>query len=443
MPGSGDLIPPQNVEAEQSVLGAVLLDPDAARTCADLLRPTDFYREGHRRIWEAVAALCDAGQAVDTITVGEELTRSGRLDAAGGLSYLADLTASVPATANAPYYARIVAEKALLRELLRAAQEIAVSVGSGDGDADTLVDQAESRIFHIAEARRSGPPYVPLRDALMQAFAALERMYEHKGNVMGVPSGLSALDKLTTGFHPSELIVLAARPSQGKTALALNMAMAAAHGGKAVGFFSLEMPAEQLATRLLCAEAGVASERVRSGFLAEQDWPNISRALGRLAESAVFIDETPNISIMDLRARARRMKAERNIELVIVDYLQLMHTRGRLENRQQEIAEISRSLKALSRELQVPVLALSQLSRAVEAREGRRPQLSDLRESGAIEQDADVVLFIYQDPKLAEDPSRHFELEVIVAKQRNGPTGSVPVIFRRDLGRFTDRARVG
>jgi replicative DNA helicase len=442
MPES-DRVPPQNLEAEQSVLGAVLLDPDAVRRCSDLLAPSDFYREAHRRIWEAVTTLANAGQAVDMITVGEELTRCGQIEQIGGLSYLADLTAAVPATANAPYYARIVAEKALLRELLRAAGEIAAAVTSGEEDSDALVDRAETRIFQIAEARRSGNPYVPLKDALMRAFASLEQMYEHKGRVVGVPSGLGALDKLTTGFHPSELIVLAARPSQGKTALALNMAMAAAHEGRSVGFFSLEMPAEQLATRLLCAEAGVASERVRSGFLTEQDWPNISRALGRLAEMSMFIDETPNISIMDLRARARRMKADAAIDLLVVDYLQLMHTRGRFENRQQEIADISRSLKALARELQIPVLALSQLSRAVEAREGRRPQLSDLRESGAIEQDADVVLFIYQDPKLAEDPSRHFELELIVAKQRNGPTGSVPVIFRRDLGRFTDRARQG
>jgi len=437
-----DRIPPQNLEAEQSVLGAVLLDPDAAARCADLLRPEDFYREAHRRIFEAVVGLAGRNEAVDVITVGEQLGPAG-LEATGGLSYLSDLTAAVPATANAAHYARIVADKAMLRELLRAAQEIAEAVHGSDEEPDALVDQAETRIFQLAEARRTGRPYVQLKDALMQAFATLERMYEHKGEVVGVPSGISALDRLTTGFHPSELVVLAARPSQGKTALALNMAMAAAHHGKSVGFFSLEMPAEQLATRLLCCEAGVATERVRSGFLTEQDWPSISRALGRLAEVRLYVDETPNIAIMDLRARARRLKAECGVDLVVVDYLQLMHTRGRPENRQTEIAEISRSLKLLARELQVPVLALSQLSRAVEAREGRKPQLSDLRESGAIEQDADVVLFIYQDPKLAEDPSRHFEVEIIVAKQRNGPIGSVPVVFRRDLGRFSDRAKVG
>lgn len=436
----GERIPPQNVEAEQSVLGAVLLDRDAAVQCFELLRPEDFYREPHRRIYEAALAVALRSEPVDVITVGDELGRSGHLDTVGGLPYLSDLTAAVPATANAPHYARIVAEKGLLRALIRAAAEITDAIYAGTDDADTLVDDAESRIFRIAEARRTGRSFVPLKEVVMQAFANLEQLYERKGEVVGITTGLTALDKLLTGFHPSELIVLAARPSQGKTTLALNMATAAAHQGSGVGFFSLEMSAEQLAMRLLCSEAGVPTDRIRSGFLTDQDWPNISRALGLLSEVNLFIDDTPNIALMDLRARARRMKAECGIDFVIVDYLQLMHTRGRAESRQQEIAEISRSLKALARELEVPVLALSQLSRAVESRENRRPQLSDLRESGAIEQDADVVMFIYQDPKLAEDPSRRFEMELIVAKQRNGPVGPVPIVFRRDLGRFTDRA---
>lgn len=435
-----DRVPPQNIEAEQSVLGAILLDSQAAAVCTEILHFEDFYREPHRRIFEAVIALAARNEAVDVITVGEELTRLGALEAAGGLSYLSDLTAAVPATANSAHYARIVAEKALLRELLRATSDIAEAVYSGSEDADALLDQAESRIFKITESRRSGRSFVHLKDVLMQAFSNLEHLYEHKGQVAGLTSGLSELDKLLTGFHASELIVLAARPSQGKTTLALNMATAAAHRGAAVGFFSLEMSADQLAMRLLCSEAGVPSERMRSGFLTDQDWPNISRALGQLSEVRLYIDDTPNIAIMDLRARARRMKAETGIDMLIVDYLQLMHTRGRAESRQQEIAEISRSLKALSRELELPVVALSQLSRAVESRENRRPQLSDLRESGAIEQDADVVMFIYQDPKLAEDPSRRFEMELIVAKQRNGPTGPVPIVFRRDLGRFYDRS---
>ncbi len=437
---AGDRVPPQNIEAERSLLGAVLLDRETALRCQELVRPDDFYRESHRRIFEAVLHLNSSNEAVDVITVGEELQRSGHLDAAGGLPYLSDLTAAVPAIANAPHYAQIVMEKSLLRDLLRASVEIAEAVYAGEQDAATLVDQAENRIFRIAEARRTGRAYKHIKDVLLDAFSNLERLYEHKGEVLGVTSGLAELDKLTTGLHPSELIILAARPSQGKTTLALNMAVAAAHRASRVGFFSLEMSADQLAVKLLGCESGVPFERLRSGFLTDQDWPHISRALGQLSEAEMYIDDTPNIGIMDLRAKARRMKAECSIDLLIVDYLQLMHTSGRVESRQQEIAEISRSLKALARELEVPVLALSQLSRAVETRESRRPQLSDLRESGAIEQDADVVMFIYQDPKLAEDPSRKFEMELIVAKQRNGPTGPIPVTFRRDIGRFTDRA---
>lgn len=436
----GDRLPPQNIEAEQCVLGAALLDREAAAQCTELLRAEDFYREAHRRIFSAIASLTARSEAVDVITVGEVMERAGQLELAGGLSFLSDLTATVPAIANAPHYARIVAEKALLRELGQAAIEIGASVYSAEEPPDALLDRAENRIFQIGEMRRTGRSFLHLRDALMQAFTTLERLYEQKGQVIGVSTGLSELDKMTTGFHPSELIVLAARPSQGKTALALNMTLAAAVHGSGVGFFSLEMSADSLASRLLCCEAGVPLERVRSGFLSDSDWPSISRALGKLSELPIYIDDTPNISIMDLRARARRMRAECAIDMLVVDYLQLMHSRGRAENRQQEIAEISRSLKGLARELEVPVLALSQLSRAVEARETRRPQLSDLRESGAIEQDADVVMFIYQDPKLAEDPSRRFEMELVVAKQRNGPTGPVPLVFRKDLGRFTDRA---
>ena len=434
-----DRVPPQNLEAEQSVLGAVLLDRDAAERCVEILHPEDLYREAHRRIFDAVTTLVGRREAVDVITVAEELGRAGQLEAVGGLTYLSDLTAAVPTTANAAQYARIVADKAMLRQLLRAAAEITDAVFGSDEDPDAVLDEAESRIFGIAESRRSGRSFQALKDVLMRAFASLEQLYEHKGEVIGTPTGLSELDRITTGFHPAELIVLAARPSQGKTALALNIAVAAAFHGTPVGFFSLEMGAEQLAMRLLCMVAKVASERVRTGFLGEEDWPKLGQALGRLADTQIFIDDTPNMSLMDLRARARRMRAECEVSLVIVDYLQLMHTRGRFESRQQEIAEISRSLKALARELEVPVLALSQLSRAVESRETRRPQLSDLRESGAIEQDADVVIFIYQDPKLADDPSRRYEMELIVAKQRNGPTGPVPVVFQRQLGLFTDK----
>ena len=417
-----------------------MLDREAATQVSELLRPEDFYREAHRRIFGAVLNLLERGEAIDVITVGEELTRSNLIDAVGGLSYLSDLASAVPVTANAPHYARIVAQRSLLRDLLAAAGEIAESVYSSQEEPDTVVDQAEARIFKIAERRRSQRSFVPLKEALMTAFSNLEYLYEHKGQVTGVSTGVAQLDRITTGLHPAELIVLAARPSQGKTTLALNLAASAAFSGTPVGFFSLEMASEQLALRLLCSEALVDAGRLRSGFMQDSDWPKINRALGRLADTTFFIDDTPNISLLELRSRARRMKAEHGVGLLVVDYMQLMHTRS-AQSREQEIAEISRSLKALARELRVPVLALSQLSRAVEARENRRPQLSDLRESGAIEQDADVVIFIYQDPRAAEDPSRQFEMELIIAKQRNGPTGAVPVAFRKDLGRFTDRAQ--
>jgi replicative DNA helicase len=433
-------VPPQNVEAEQSVLGAMLLDRDAARRCLELLREEDFYREAHRRIFQAIVALVDRGEPADVITVGEELRRTGQLELVGGGAYLTDLAASVPTSANAGYYARIVADKSLLRRLLAVVNDIARQVYEAADEPEVLLDQAESAIFRIAEERRHNRPYAALRDVLVEAFEQIEYLYEHKGDVLGVPTGLKDLDRMTTGFHPAEFVVLAARPSQGKTTLSLNIAAHAAQQGVPVGVFSLEMSRDQVAQRLLCAEARVSLQRLRTGFLTDQDWPRLSRALGRLSEAPIFIDDTPNISIMELRARARRMRAEHQVGLLVIDYLQLMHTRGRAESRQQEIAEISRSLKALARELQVPVLALSQLSRAVELRETRRPQLSDLRESGSIEQDADVVVFIHQEPEASRDPARQAEYQLIVAKQRNGPTGVVPVVFLREIGRFEDIA---
>ncbi len=436
----GTRLPPQNVEAEQSVLGAMLLDRDAVLRCLELLSEADFYREGHRRIFRAVAALAESGEAADVITVAEELRRNGQLEAAGGVAYLTDLANAVPTTANAVHYARIVAEKGLLRQLLAACTQVAASVYDASEDGEVLLDQAENLIFAIARERHGLQTYVSLKELLVPAFEQISYLYEHKGEVLGVPSGIKKLDELTTGFHASELCILAARPSQGKTTLALNVATHAALKGVGVGFFSLEMAAEQLAMRLLCSEAGVPADKLRGGFLDERhDWQRLGEALDRLSHAPIFIDDTPNISMLELRARARRLKAEHDIGFLVIDYLQLMHTRGRTENRQQEIAEISRSIKALARELSVPVLALSQLSRAVEARENRRPQLSDLRESGAIEQDADVVVFIYQKPE--QESERRNEMELIVAKQRNGPTGAVPVVFLRQLARFADVAR--
>ncbi|MCL6521851.1 MAG: replicative DNA helicase [Firmicutes bacterium] len=432
-----DRVPPQAIEAEEQVLGALLLDRDALVRVAVTLAPQDFYKEAHRLIYEAMLALFDRGQPVDVITLADELGRNDQLERAGGVAYLASLASSVATAANVDYHARIVQEKSMLRQLLAAVGEISASVFNSGEEVDTLLDQAENRIFQVSQ-RRQSRSYEPLRDVLVKTFEEIERLYTHRGEVIGIPSGFPDLDRLTSGWHPSELIIVAARPSQGKTALSLNMAAVAAVRHKVpVAIFSLEMSKEQLAQRLLCAEAQVPSVRLRTGTLSDEDWPKLSRALGRLSEAPIYIDDTPNISVLELRAKARRLKAERNIGMVVVDYLQLMRSHGRAESRQQEISEISRSLKSLARELSVPVVALSQLSRAVEQRQDRRPQLSDLRESGAIEQDADVVTFIYQNPEMESSNV----VELILAKQRNGPVGSAQLVFLREIGKFVSLDR--
>lgn len=426
-------VPPQNLEAEQSVIGALLLDRDAAHKVAEIVEPEDFYREAHQLIYQAILDLLDSGEAVDTVTLSDRLRKRRELERVGGIAYLTTLVNSVPTAANAEHYARIVAEKALLRRLIGAATDIVRDVYEGEEDVADLIDQAEQRIFQVAQGRRR-QTHARLHDVLVAAFEHLEKLSAHKGDVVGIPTGFKRLDEMTTGLHPSELIILAARPSMGKTTLSLNMALNAARHGVPVAFFSLEMSREQLALRLLASEAAVNMQRLRTGYVSEDDWARLTRAASRLSEAPFFIDDMPNISLMDLRARARRMKAEHDIGLVVVDYLQLMHTRGRAESRQQEISEISRSLKALARELHVPVVALSQLSRAVEQRQDRRPQLSDLRESGAIEQDADLVIFLWDNPEYKES----LLVEAIIAKQRNGPTGGVQLVFNKDVGRFAD-----
>jgi len=427
-------VPPQNLDAEQSVLGSMLIDGDAIARVMDLLGPDDFYREAHRSVFEAVVSLYDRGEPVDLVTVTEELRTRGVLDDVGGASYIMSLANAVPTSANVEYYARIVEEKAVLRRLVKTATAIVARAYEGKDDLEVLLDEAEQAVFAISQGIR-GKQYASLREILTETFEHIEYIYVNKGKAIGVPTGFRDLDQLTSGLQRSELAVLAARPSEGKSTLALNVARnAALEYDVPVGVFSLEMSKEQVAQRLLCSEARVDGHRLRTGYLSDDDWPKLSRALGRLSEAPIYIDDTPNLSIMELRARARRMKAEHDIGLLIVDYLQLMHTRGRAENRQQEISEITRSLKALARELSVPILALSQLSRAVEQRQDRRPQLSDLRESGAIEQDADLVAFIYRDPKRHEGS----EIEIIVAKQRNGPTDTVQMVFRRNYGRFDD-----
>jgi replicative DNA helicase len=427
-----DRIPPQNLEAEQSVLGSMLIDKQAILRAMEILRPRDFYGEAHQTIFAALTRLFDRGGAVDLVTVTEELRQEGNLDKVGGVSYLTSLANFVPTAANIEHYARIVEEKAILRDLIKAATEIVGKAYAAREDVEIVLDEAEQGIFSVSQ-RRNVQGYVPLKEVLIQTLERIEYLYANKGSALGVPTGFKDLDSLTSGLQPSDLVILAARPSVGKTTLALNLVRNAAVKDKTpCAIFSLEMAREQIAQRLLCAEAGIDGRNLRTGFLNDNDWKRLSGALGRLGEAPIFIDDTPNISIMEVRTKARRIKAEHGLGLLVVDYLQLMQGRGRAENRQQEISEISRSLKALARELKVPVLALSQLSRAVEQRQDRRPMLSDLRESGAIEQDADVVMFLYCNA----DMENSNLVELILAKQRNGPTGSLRLFFLRELGRF-------
>jgi replicative DNA helicase len=431
---SSDRVPPQNIEAEESVLGSMLIEKEAVMTALEMLTPEDFYRESSRIIFGRMAEMAEVPEAIDVITLSDKLRATGELERIGGTAELARLANFVPTAANVEYYARIVAEKALVRRLIAAATEIAASAYRGTEEVDELLDKAEEQIFQVAR-RRAHQTYVPLKDVLVETLEKLEYMASHGGETVGLPSGLGDLDRLTSGFQPSDLIILAARPSVGKTSFALNVARnVALKADLPVVVFSLEMSKEQVAQRLLCSEAAIPSQKLRNGFLDEEEWRRLSSALGRLGEAKVFIDDTPSISVMELRTKCRRLQAEHGLGMVIIDYMQLMRPSRRSENRQQEISEISRSLKGLARELSVPVIALSQLSRAVEQRQKQIPQLSDLRESGAIEQDADIVMFFYVDPELDQQNT----IELIVAKQRNGPTGSVKLFFSREICRFED-----
>lgn len=429
-------LPPQNLEAEQSVLGAMLLDREAIVKAMELLRGEDFYREAHRRVFDAIAGLFDRSEAADLVTVSEALRSANQLESVGGLTFLTALANAVPTAANVEHYARIVREKSILRQLISTATEVVTRAYDGTEDVANILDRAEQAIFSIASmTKRRGSSRMRLREIMIEAFEHIEKLYASQERVTGVPSGFDRLNGMTAGFQPSDLIILAARPSVGKTTLALNFVRAAAVlNNMPVLYFSLEQSALQLALRLLSGEARIDGNMLRTGKLAREHWPRLAQASGRLGSAPVYIDDTPNLSVLELRTRARRLKAEVDIKLIVVDYMQLMHTGGRADSRQQEISEISRMLKALGRELNVPVMALSQLRRAVEQREGERPQLSDLRESGAIEQDADVVMFIYQDPKSREQGEG--KVELLIAKQRNGPTGSVELFFQKSIGLF-------
>lgn len=437
---------PSSLDGEKAVLGAILLDNRLFDQAAELLTESDFYSEAHRRIFSRMEHLSAQSRAIDSVTLCEELQRESQLDAIGGAAYIASLLDGVPRLSNLEHYARIVKEKALLRKLIHSSNEILERSFSAEDDPSLLLEDAERAIFQISQERVKGG-FQKLPDLLSTTYKHIESLYERKEAITGVPTGFIQLDRLTSGFQPSDLVILAARPGMGKTSLALNIAQhAAIKEGKTVGLFSLEMSAEQLVLRLLCGEARIDSHKVRTGYLSKEDWNNLARAMSRLSQARIFIDDTPGISIVEMRSKGRRLMAEQGLDLLIIDYLQLMTAGGvgrRQESRQQEISLISRSLKGLAKELNLPVLALSQLSRAPEQRTGNhRPQLSDLRESGSIEQDADVVLFVYREDlyRKNDDEEESNMAEIIIGKQRNGPTGTVHLVFVNQWTKFENPA---
>ncbi|MCX6552899.1 MAG: replicative DNA helicase [Acidobacteria bacterium] len=427
---------PHNLEAERAVLGAVLLNPEAIHQAVEFIKEKDFFRDAHRRIFEKMLALMEHGQAIDFITIKDELGRTGELDQVGGPAYIASLVDGLPHGVNVGDYARIVKQKSTLRSLIQSANRVLSSAYQAEDDAEAIIDEAEREIFAIAEGAIHGG-FVSMRDLANASFAVVEQAHARKQLVTGVPTGFLELDEMLAGLQPSDLIIIAGRPSTGKTSLVLNMAQ---HVGTktdmTVGFFSLEMSKEQLFLRMLTSEATIDGHRLRTGFLGERDFPKLTQAMEVLGKAKIFIDDSASIGVLEMRAKARRLKAEHGLDLIVIDYIQLMQGRGRFENRVTELASISRGLKGLAKELQVPVVVLSQLSRAPENRPNKRPQLSDLRESGALEQDADVVVMIYREDMYEATEENQGVAELIVAKQRNGPTGTVRLAFIREFTRF-------
>jgi replicative DNA helicase len=429
-----DKLPPQNIDAEQSVLGAILIDNSALMSTLELLSYEDFYKEAHRKIFIGMTDLFDRNEPIDIVTLADHLRKKNDLDVIGGPQYLTSLAMTIPTSANVRYHSKIVREKAMLRGLLRSVTDIARNVYDGELDAEELIDYAEKTVFDLSD-KRIKVSFSSLKDVIKDSFQMIEQLYDKKEMVTGVPTGFAQID---------ELIIIGGRPSMGKTAFSLNIAQhVGVHMKEPVAIFSLEMSKEQLAFRMLCSEAMVDSNSIRKGFIKKEDWHRLTNAAGNLAAAPIFIDDSAGMTVLEMRAKARRLKAEHGLSLVIVDYLQLMRGRGNAERREQEISEISRSLKALAKELRVPVIALSQLNRGVESRTEKKPTLADLRESGAIEQDADVIIFLYRDEvynKKREDNKG--KAEIIIAKQRNGPTGEIPLTFMSQCTRFenyTDR----
>ncbi|NLI92904.1 MAG: replicative DNA helicase [Peptococcaceae bacterium] len=434
-------VPPHNLEAEQAVLGALMLDPQKASTVFEILVPEDFYRDTHKNIYLAIRDIFERGDPVDLVTVAENLRQTGRLESVGGIGTVSQIAASVPSAANVEYYARIVAEKALLRQLIRMAGYIGEKGYEAGEEALSLLEEAERLILDISQ-RKTKEGFVTIRTILLKTFDKIEYLYSNKGNLTGVPTYFKELDRITSGWQPSDLVIIAARPSMGKTALVLNMAQnAAVKGGIPVALFSLEMSKEQLVQRILCSEAMVDQQRVRTGELLDSDWPKLTQAVAPLSEAPIYIDDTVGISLAELRSKARRLKMEQGLGLIIIDYLQLMTVGRRMESRQQEVAQISRGLKGVARELAVPVIAISQLNRGVEQRQDKRPIMSDLLESGAIEADADVISFIYRDEYYHPESEKKGIAEIIIAKHRNGPVGTVELGYLKEFTKFVNLER--
>ncbi|MCL6631758.1 MAG: replicative DNA helicase [Alicyclobacillus herbarius] len=437
-------LPPQHIEAEQAVLGAMLISADAVAEAAEWLEADDFYRRSHQLIFAAMQELYEQGQPVDVVTTTAALqAHEGRLESVGGVEYLAELAGAMPTVLHVAHYASIVREKALLRRIIAVAQEIAESSYKAEEDAGAVLAEAERRILELSQNRKVRD-FTHISDVLDTTFERIEQLYANEGKLTGVPTGYSELDRMTSGFQKSDLIIVAARPSVGKTAFALNISQnVAVRAGLPVAIFSLEMSKEQLVQRMLCAEAYIDGHKLRNGTLEDDDWPKLSMGVSALANAPIYIDDTPGITVPEMRSKLRRLKSQVGLGLVTIDYLQLIHgRRTSSDNRQQEISEISRSLKQLARELEVPVIALAQLSRSVEQRQDKRPMLSDIRESGSIEQDADIVAFLYRDDYYDPESERKNIVEVLIAKQRNGPTGKVELVFLKNYNKFVNLEKV-
>ncbi|WP_416148041.1 replicative DNA helicase [Salipaludibacillus sp. HK11] len=437
-----DRTPPQNIEAEQAVLGAIFIEDQALVTASDCLIPEDFYRPAHERIFTVMLDLSEKGEPVDIVTVTSELQTKKWLEEIGGVSYLSDLANAVPTAANARYYSEIVEEKSLLRRLIRVATNIASEGYAADEDVDSILNDAEKSILEVAHKKNSGE-FVDIKDVLVEAFDKIEMLQHTAGDVTGIPTGFTELDRITAGFQKNDLIIVAARPSVGKTAFALNISQnVATKTDENIAIFSLEMGADQLVMRMLCAEGNIDAQRLRTGKLEDEDWQRLTMAMGSLSKAGIFIDDTPGIKVKDIRSKCRKLKQDRGLGMIMIDYMQLIQGDARSgEGRQQEVSEISRELKGLARELEVPVIALSQLSRGVESRQDKRPMMSDIRESGSIEQDADIVAFLYRDDYYDQESEQKDIIEIIIAKQRNGPVGTVELAFIKEYNKFVNLER--